>query len=243
MIFHNPRKKIKELKLHIENTSIDRIQDFNFLGLTVNESLDWKSHIDKISNKISRSIGILNRLKHFLPLEIKKMLYNSLILPHINFCVLAWGYNCSRIVKLQKKAVRIVSLSKYNAHSEPILKSLKLLKVTDILKLQLLKLYFKFQNNMLPDYLQTLPFKTNRSLHDHSTRIHDYVHTNRPEHEFARKCIRYSIPMIINNTPVEIIEKIHTHSLQGYAQYIKTKILLSYEENCTIIDCYVCSNT
>ena len=67
---------------------------------------------NKIANKISQSIGILSRLKHFLPMKAKLMIYNSLILPHFNYGILAWGYNCERIIKLQKKSVRIISLAK-----------------------------------------------------------------------------------------------------------------------------------
>ncbi len=68
------------MQLHIENTN-----EFNFLGLTINENLNWKSHIDKIEYKISKNMGILNKLKHFLPLNAKVLIYNSLILSHVNF--------------------------------------------------------------------------------------------------------------------------------------------------------------
>ncbi len=65
-------------------------------------------------------MGILNKLKHVLPLSTKLHIYNSLILSHLNICILAWGYKCDRMVKLQKNISRILSLSKYNAHREPI---------------------------------------------------------------------------------------------------------------------------
>ncbi len=81
-------------------------------------------------------MGILNKLKHILPLNAKVLIYNSLILSHVNLCILTWGYQCDRILKLQKHIVRIISLSKCNAHTEKIFKTLKLLKVNDILKLQ-----------------------------------------------------------------------------------------------------------
>ena len=70
-------------------------------------------------------------------------MYNSIILPHINYGILAWGYQTQRIFILQKKAIRIITLSKYNAHTAPIYKELKLLKVSDIYKLQKLKFYHK----------------------------------------------------------------------------------------------------
>ncbi len=71
MIFHNPQKKVDHLNIKIENTYIERAKEFDFLGLIINENLNLKAHINKIANKISKSIGILNRLKHFLPISAK----------------------------------------------------------------------------------------------------------------------------------------------------------------------------
>ena len=102
---------------------------------------------DKVSNKCSRIIGILNRLKHTLPQRIQLMLYNSLLLPHINYCLTTWGYHCHRLQKLQKTAIRIITLSKYNEHTAPLFKKLNLLIIKDILALQELKLYYKFIHN------------------------------------------------------------------------------------------------
>ncbi len=146
MIFHTSRKEVYSLQLEIADVKIERVQDFNFIGLTLNENLNWKSHINDISNTISKSMGILNKLKHFLPLNIKILLYNSLILSHLNFGILAWGYKCEKLTKLHKRVIWIIYLSKYNAHTEPIFKELKLLKLNDILKLQELKFYYKFKN-------------------------------------------------------------------------------------------------
>ncbi len=69
---------------------IDRVYEFNFLGLTINLNLNWKSHINKSANKISKSIDILNKLKYILSLNAKVCIYNSLILSYLNFCILAW---------------------------------------------------------------------------------------------------------------------------------------------------------
>ncbi len=107
MIFHMPQKKVKPLQLLMENTTVEKAQEFNFLGLTLNEHMNWKSHTHNLSNKISRNIGILNELKHFLSLKTKFLIYNSLILSHLNFGILAWGYQCERITKLQKKSDHI----------------------------------------------------------------------------------------------------------------------------------------
>ncbi len=57
MIFHTKKKKVQSLTVKIGNVNIERIAEFNFLGLTLDEHLDWKCHINKLSNKISQMYG------------------------------------------------------------------------------------------------------------------------------------------------------------------------------------------
>ncbi len=73
----------------IDETIIQRFAEFNFLGLTLDENLSWKSHIHKLSNRISKSMGILNQLKHFVPIKTKIQIYHSLVLLHLNFRILS----------------------------------------------------------------------------------------------------------------------------------------------------------
>ena len=132
MIFHYRQRVITENDipcLMINNTLIERVTEFNFLGLTVNEYMNWNSHVKKIANKISRTLGIMNRLKQYLPISAMKLMYDSLILSHFQFGFTNWGFEWDRISKLQKRALRIMTNSRYNAHTEPLLKQLHLLNV------------------------------------------------------------------------------------------------------------------
>ncbi len=151
-------------------------------------------------------MGILNRLKRFLPVQTKVLIYNSLVLSHLNFGILLWGFKCDKIFKLQKKIVRILSLSKYNAHIDALLKKKKLLKVYDILQLQELKFYYKYKKNKLPHYLQALPLHPNTQTHDHNTRTKNNIHHPFGKHAFAKNCVRFDIPRIVNNCPNCIID-------------------------------------
>ena len=103
MTFHMPKKQIQHLTLKIDGINIEKVEEFNFLGLTMDTNLKWKKHTDKISNKCSKITGVLNRLKLIFPQEIKCLLYNSLIVPHINYCITAWGFHRNRITIIQKK--------------------------------------------------------------------------------------------------------------------------------------------
>ncbi len=97
IFFHTPKKKVDSLHLIIDGTVIERVSEFNFLGLTLDENLNWKGHLNKISNNISKSIGILNQIKRVIPLKTKTLLYNSLILPLLNYSILAWGYHTTTL--------------------------------------------------------------------------------------------------------------------------------------------------
>ena len=170
-----------------------------------------------MSIKCSKTVGILNKLKLILPINIKILLFNTLLFPHINYCLMAWGFNCNRLYTLQKKAIRIISQSKYNAHTSPLFKKLKLLKLQDLLKLQQLKFYYKYTHKRLPTYLQKLPLYPRTDTHHHYTRNCSQIATFSTRHTFATKCISYNIPRTINNTPGAILQKIHTHSIHGFS--------------------------
>ena len=105
---------------------------FDFLGITIDKHLTWKEHINVIANKISRTVAVINRLKNYIPENALLTIYNTLIITHLNYEILTWGFNSDRILKIQKKTVRSITLSKYNAHTEPIFKTLKLLKINYI---------------------------------------------------------------------------------------------------------------
>ena len=141
---------------------------------------------------VKQMLGTLNRIKYFVPLNIRLMLYNTLILPHLNYCVTAWGYQCNIIIKLQKKAIRTVMISSYDAHTKTFFKNLKLLKIQDILKLQTLKIYHKFRNNKLPYYIQNWPLFQNSNIHNHK-RGANVLHKNRCSHVFAQKSLKIAI--------------------------------------------------
>ena len=77
MLFHKYQRKVKAPKLEICGSEFTCVDSFDFLDITIDKHLTWKSHVDKISNKISKTIGILNRLKFYLPLNAKLAIYDS----------------------------------------------------------------------------------------------------------------------------------------------------------------------
>ena len=73
---------------------LNRVSSTKFFGVIIDENLTWKNHIDAISKTISRNIGMLTKLKHFVPENILYLSYCTLRLPYINYGVLIWGNKC-----------------------------------------------------------------------------------------------------------------------------------------------------
>ena len=106
MVLRKPRKKIIITVININQTDLEYVETFNFLGVNVDTTISWTPHLSKVSNKIVRIISIINKVKFILPQNILSNIYNFLIMPHINYCIILWGHANKRIFKLQKKTVR-----------------------------------------------------------------------------------------------------------------------------------------
>ena len=137
---------------------------------------------------------------------------------------MAWGYEHEKITKLQKKCLRILTLSDYRAHTEPLFKKLKILKVNDIFYLQQMKFYYKYTHQNLPLYFLNNNYITNLSCHNYDTRQSN-THTHYVKHTFAQKCLRFSITKVINTCPIAIKDKIHTHTVLMASPHILNSIL------------------
>ena len=83
MIFFKHPKAIPRLNLKIAGNTIEQIAEFNFLWINIDQNITWKPHVTKTAIKISRVIGVLNKLKHIFLQQILLTIYNSLIQPHL----------------------------------------------------------------------------------------------------------------------------------------------------------------
>ena len=98
------------------------------------------------------------------PKTILLSIYNSLILPHINYCLLSWGsgIEAKGIFLQQKRAIRAISSAGYKAHTEPLFKIYNILKLEDIYNYRMLVFYYNLKNNKVPSYLTS--FLPNTSI-------------------------------------------------------------------------------
>ena len=242
MLFHNVRKNVIYPEIKINNSVIEYTDTFEYLGITIDKHLNWKAHVSKIAIKLAKVLGIMYRMKHILPKDVLITIYNSLFQPHLLYGILCWHSNMNRIFKMQKKAVRLLTGARYNAHTAPIFKMLGLLNVYDLHKLQEYKFCFKLENNMLTKYFYTNLFTQNQNIHHHNTRNAKNFQIPNVKHDFAKNSIQYRITKCFNTCPCQIKDKIYSHSIQGFTRYVKLQLLNSYSVTCNTRNCYVCNS-
>ena len=158
------------------------------------------------------------------------MLYNTLVQSHINYGILLWGFDTKRISVQQNKTIRAITHAKSSSHTSKSYRELGILRIQDIFKIRCLKFYYNIVNNHAPAFFDE-----------------NLIDVNNAERrtQGASKCLRlHLLNSIIPNTPPNIIEKVTTHSLDGFSTYVKTHILNSYTDCLLGPDrCYPCTRT
>ena len=151
----------------LNNVTIDRVETVKYLGVYIDSGLKWAAHNDHLTFTISRNIGIISRVKYFLNKQSLLLLYNTLVLPYINYRCFIWGFTyqnyMSKIELLQKRVVRIIDNQHRLAHSNPIFKLFNIIKVRDVPKLQLISIMHRKMIGSLPKELDDMFLLTNNS--------------------------------------------------------------------------------
>ena len=131
-----------------------------FLGIYIDDKLNWKYHINTVRSKLSKVAAIIYRASCLINQDGIYMLYCSLFLPYINYCSEIWGNtyatNVECITVLQKRVVRLICGARRLDHTNPLFKQLGILKFVDLVKFKTSIIMFKAYHNVLPDSLQKM---------------------------------------------------------------------------------------
>ena len=128
-----------------------------------------------------------------------------------------------------------------HSQTEPLFKSLGLFKLNDIFNSHILKFYFNFCHNLLPEFFLRFDLVQRSNFYAYNIRTKNMLHTSRTYSKIGEKALRYILPRVINDTSLDILDKIYTHSIKGYISYIKLYFLNNYVNDCKIQNCYICN--
>ena len=153
VIFKSKQKQFDgEIKLKLSRKRLLPTDSVKYLGVKIDGSLSWKSHIDYLSVKLSRANALLFKIRNFVNSSILRTIYFAIFESHLNYCCLVWSQNCNainRLVILQKKALRIINFQPRNSHSSPLFKKSFILKFSDKVTLENTLFVSKSINNLL----------------------------------------------------------------------------------------------
>ena len=205
-------------------TLTDKIK---YLGMFIDNKLSWNEHINYVATVVSSGIGMLYRSKYFLTKASLLLLYNSLILPHLNYCAVIWAHTfptyISKLDVLQKRAVRIVTNAHRLAHTDPIFKNLKLLRITELAKQQMILIIQRVVKGNIHPAMKTL-FQI-IELPERITRLRQHIAEPFTDKLYRTRTISWTGPRIWNKivTPIyPLIDDIPS------SKYLMKKITKDY---------------
>lgn len=197
VLFRDPRKPLDHsIQLVLDGYNLSFSSYVNYLGLRLDEHLSFKAHIDFLSTKLSKSNGIIAKLRHFLPLNLLKSVYYSLFQSHLSYGLQIFGSNLSpnsRLYSLQKVALRLMTFSNPRSHSKPLFLALDIPDIKQLLFLSNVLLISKSLSGLSPiSIINTLDL--NYPSHSYSTRCSIAKLLSRPKvrtRQYGLNSIRY----------------------------------------------------
>ena len=207
----------------IDQSEIEHVKHVKYLGLYIDYNLRFDEHINRVSSKIARSLGVMNRIEELVPVSISKILYFSLIYPYFNYCIEIWGstsqYHINKLVLLQKRAVRIVKDVHFLHHTDELFNEMKLLRLNDIYKFNI-GLYM-YKSLRYVDYDDDLCNYVNGNMnrHSYSIRNTDAIVLPRYRCESSKCEITCVASEFWNHLPIELK---NSESVKNFKKALKS---------------------
>lgn len=180
----------------INEEAIPLVASSKFLGVIIDCNLRFDKHLSNNESKLSKSIGILYKLKRFAPEDVMLSLYYSLVYPYLTYCNVVWGGSSDvylgRLFRIQKRIVRIIAGSDYLAHTSPLFYRLGILKLNDIYIYLNAIFMFKRRESMTT------------AEHTYNTRGRTNAVPTFQRLSLSQRSVSYAGPVVWNGIPNEI---------------------------------------
>ena len=135
ILFRN-RSADTDLNICITTINVTRVQSSKFLGIIIDENLNWKPHIQLVKSKLSKTLSIMYNASKLINYEGMFTLYCSLVLPYLTYCCEIWGNtyttNVNCLYVIQKKLVRIIHHEGSLAHTNCLFQQMHSLKFHEL---------------------------------------------------------------------------------------------------------------
>ena len=137
-------KIYKKLNFRMSGQKIEISDSIKYLGLHLQDTLDWDTHLNVIIKKLQRAIGLLSKVRHYVPKWLLRTIYFSLFNSHLIYGCKVWGQRETQLFRniqeLQDKAIRIINFKFDDYEVNSRYHENKILKIADFIALKMLSL-------------------------------------------------------------------------------------------------------
>ena len=215
--------KIKTLK-SIPN---DEESSIKVLGILLDQNLNLNDHIKSLHAKLSRNLYSLRQVKNIFPTETLKLIYNANFQSHINYCSNILSI-CNKttldpIIKIQKKAIRVICKETYFAHTGPLFKKHEILPVEKQIEYSsLLFMHDYLSEKLSPSFMHTW-IRNNHLQNNYVLRNENNLHIQPHRYEYLKRHPFLNFANLWNNLSQDLKE---IESRQIFSRKLKEKLLL-----------------
>ena len=209
-------KERKKFRITIGKYTIHEIDQIKYLGTIFDNKLNWNYHIDYLKTKLSQAAGAMYKIRKYISIDTRLVLYNSLFASYLQYGILAWGSasptSINSIQSLQNRIVRYMTFSPPFSNVDSKYKSLKILRVQDLYRYESAKFMHSVCLEYSPMHFQTY-FQAIDHNHDTRTKRNVGFAIPQPRTERGKKSLRYtcvkswaSIPEFLKSTPPKMFK-------------------------------------
>ena len=149
---------ISNIKIKLHGQDLTQCSCTKLLGINIDKHLTFDEHIKYIATKVSSQIGLIHRLRQFLPVSVLNTVYITMIQSHFDYCITVWGFTTKKNIlflqRLQNRCARAVTGQfDYTVPASSLIHNLGWMTIEERRFYFTSCLVYKCLNNSAPSYL------------------------------------------------------------------------------------------
>ena len=127
-IFDKAEEEKRNFKIHINNVVLRRKTSVKYLGVLLDESLNWTSHVKCLKSKLLFASSMIYKIRNFVPINALRIIYHCFVCSHLQYCIVSYGTACDSVLQplntTHNNVLRALTFSNFKCHITPLYKQL-----------------------------------------------------------------------------------------------------------------------
>jgi hypothetical protein len=188
-------------EIEVQNRIVSRVSQYNYLGIVIDENLNWLPHIKHIASKISPIVAAIKKIRHYINRTSLMLLYYAFVHSRFTYLLPIWGtapsIHFSSLVYIQNRALKFINFRNV-LYPTTKLYSNELLSITQLINYESILTVYKIKNNLLKS---NFPLIANIEITNRSTRNADKIRLPNYIKQTAQNSLYYNGIKLFNNLP------------------------------------------